>query len=880
MDLPAITSPAPRKATASEVVAGQKPDTWVTPATLKPIIDAIEAEFTDIPAPNKVPRALGTGKIADGWLSSLVARVVDITWANLPDKPSGLPPTGGAGGVLSGNYPNPGFAVDMATQAELDAVNLALTNAIALKLGLAGGTLTGALTLAADPATALGAATKQYVDNIAAGLNVKLAVAAATTANITLSGTQTIDGIAVVAGNRVLVKNQTTPAQNGIYMVAAGAWTRSTDMDSWAEVPGGFCFVTQGTTQDDTGWVCTANPGGTLGTTAITWTQYAGAGAVTGGTGITVTGNQVSLAAVATGVLLGNVSGSSAAPSALNASQVKTLLAITAADITNASANGRSLLTAANYAAMKALLAIDVTEVSGAVSTSRAISGGGLVTGGGNLSADRTLTVTAASNTEAITGTETAKAMTPAGNKAALDARLAALLEREGLRFTGSEYSTIGNSGIPAVGTGDFTVICLLSKKTASDTPAPIWGSSTHSLGVVVRETTLTIDETSVGTAFSAAYSTPIDTPTIYHFKREAGIATIGVNGATVSSGAMTTNFSDPSEQFGRFGPSLLSRVLFFNRALSASEITALINRGLVTLPEQRLGSISVPSNFTWSGAADVNVTSSSASSTGITVAKTLTGGGITYAAVEVSNAAILGPLGGLPAVPNRTWRISGTLTYNSGSGTIGIGFSGQTALTISATGAFSGVITNGSNTNPRIVLYAAAPVTDVWNVTLTNFSIVPLGTLFELGNGQRNAGYQIKDTSGARRDVTIPASGVEIIDPDPRGGSVRGSLSWSGTHEVKSLFGQIALPANARVTRITTTATTASSGSGLNIGCNTDQARYVGYTTFSTGKMTHTILNGGLPPGSSGPDLSIVIDPDTANYTGTIEIVVDYSLI
>lgn len=151
--------------------------------------------------------------------------------------------------------------------------------------------------LAADPTNGLDAATKQYVDNMAAGLEVKTSVRAATTANITLSGTQTIDGVALVAGDRVLVKNQTTASQNGLYLVAAGAWTRTTDTDAWTELVSAFVFVESGTSNADSGWVCTIDPGGTLGTNSVSWTQFAGAGTVTAGTGLAVSGNQVALAA-------------------------------------------------------------------------------------------------------------------------------------------------------------------------------------------------------------------------------------------------------------------------------------------------------------------------------------------------------------------------------------------------------------------------------------------------------------------------------------------------------------------------------------------------------------------------------------------------------
>lgn len=147
------------------------------------------------------------------------------------------------------------------------------------------------ITSLADPVNAQDAATKNYVDSVAQGLDAKQSVRVATTANITLSATQTIDGVSVVAGDRVLVKNQTTTSQNGIYIVAAGAWSRATDMNLWSEVPNAFTFVEAGTTQSDTQWVCTADQGGTLDTTAITWVQFGSASAYVAGNGLNLAGN-------------------------------------------------------------------------------------------------------------------------------------------------------------------------------------------------------------------------------------------------------------------------------------------------------------------------------------------------------------------------------------------------------------------------------------------------------------------------------------------------------------------------------------------------------------------------------------------------------------
>lgn len=174
-------------------------------------------------------------------------------------------------------------------------------------LGLGGGTLTGFLTLHADPTSSMHAVTKQYVDSIASGVRYKEAVKAATTANITLSGTQTVDGVALVAGDRVLVKNQYTAYQNGIYTVAAGAWVRTDDANTNGELDGGATvWVNQGTTQADTGWTVTNDTAVVIGTTGISWTQTSGLGQVTAGAGLTKTGNSLDIGSASSGRIVVN----------------------------------------------------------------------------------------------------------------------------------------------------------------------------------------------------------------------------------------------------------------------------------------------------------------------------------------------------------------------------------------------------------------------------------------------------------------------------------------------------------------------------------------------------------------------------------------------
>lgn len=180
------------------------------------------------------------------------------------------------------------------------------------------------LTNLADPVNAQDAATKYYVDSVAQGLDVKASCVATTTGNINLSGLSTQAGgdwgSSLTAGDRVLVKNQSAPANNGIYIAASGSWTRSPDADTWAELVSAFTFIETGTTLADTGWVCTVNAGGTLGTDPVTWAQFSGAGTYTAGTGLTLSGNQFSITNTGvTAATYGNVNGQQTLVLAINA---------------------------------------------------------------------------------------------------------------------------------------------------------------------------------------------------------------------------------------------------------------------------------------------------------------------------------------------------------------------------------------------------------------------------------------------------------------------------------------------------------------------------------------------------------------------------------
>lgn len=187
------------------------------------------------------------------------------------------------------------------------------------------------ITNLATPTLDSDAATKAYVDASRSGLDVKDSVRAASTANVTVTYTatggtsargqitaapNTLDGVTLANGNRILLKDQSTGAQNGIWVVttvgtgANGVWDRATDFDADAEVTAGaFTFVAEGTTNADSGWVLTTNDpiviGGASGT-ALSFAQFSGAGQITAGAGLTKTGNTIDVVTANSGRIVVN----------------------------------------------------------------------------------------------------------------------------------------------------------------------------------------------------------------------------------------------------------------------------------------------------------------------------------------------------------------------------------------------------------------------------------------------------------------------------------------------------------------------------------------------------------------------------------------------
>jgi len=164
------------------------------------------------------------------------------------------------------------------------------------------------ITNLADPVNTQDAATKGFVEATSQGLDVKDSCVAATTGNITISTAlnngDTLDGVTLSTNDRVLVKDQSTASQNGIYVVGSSP-ARASDLAAGSDAAGMFTFVEQGTVNADNGFVCTSNKGSAVtGTNNLTFAQFSGAGQITAGDGLEKSGNTLSVDLKANGGLV------------------------------------------------------------------------------------------------------------------------------------------------------------------------------------------------------------------------------------------------------------------------------------------------------------------------------------------------------------------------------------------------------------------------------------------------------------------------------------------------------------------------------------------------------------------------------------------------
>jgi hypothetical protein len=392
---------------------------------------------------------------------------------------------------------------------------------------------------AGTPVAGTDAANKNYVDQAIAGLSWKQEVDIATTANITLSGLQAIDGYTTLAGDRVLVKNQTTGSQNGIYVAAAGAWSRATDADLATELQGAAVYVSRGTLQADTGWTQTADAV-TLGTTPLTWSQFSGSNSYVAGTGLTLTGNSFAITAPVS--------------IALGGTGLTTAPANGALDIGNGTGFTRTTLTAGT--------GVSVTNAAGSITLANT-GVTALTTNTGlsaNVSATGAVTVT---NTGVLSAAGTANQVLVNGTSGAATTGVLTLTLPQSIATTSSPtFANITDSALTANGHVYAGVGGLLSSTAAgtngqilisSTGGAPVLGTITGTAGQIgvtnaagsITLTNLGVTSNVAGTGISVSGATgavTISNTGVTSLVAGTGISVSGSTGAvTVSNTGVTS---------------------------------------------------------------------------------------------------------------------------------------------------------------------------------------------------------------------------------------------------------------------------------------------------------------------------------------------------
>ena len=382
-------------------------------------------------------------------------------------------------------------------------------------------------TITTSPVNSTDIVNKYYVDSVAQGLNPKASCQVATTANITLSGLQAIDGYTTLASDRVLVKNQTTSSQNGIYLASASAWTRATDMDVWAEVAGAYTVILNGG-QADTGWVCNASTTGTIGTTAMPWVQFSGSATYYAGTGLTLASNTFSI--TNTGVTAASYgSASQTLTATVNAQGQLTSLAATSIAIANTQVSG--------LGTMSTQSASSVSITGGAID--------GTTLGATTASTVRGTTITATTQfTGAGTGlTGTATSLNIGGN--------AATATTASATTTAVTFNNAGAGGVSGSTFNGATALTVSYNTIGAPSTTGSGASGTWAIGISGNAATVTNGVYTTGSYSNPTWITSISGSIV---SGAVSTATTATNIAGGTAGALAYNTASGTTTFLTLG--------------------------------------------------------------------------------------------------------------------------------------------------------------------------------------------------------------------------------------------------------------------------------------------------------------------------------------
>jgi hypothetical protein len=483
----------------------------------------------------------------------------------------------------------------------------------------------------------------------------------------------------------------------------------------------------------------------------------------------------------------------------------------------------------------------------------------------------------AASTAEVTAGSDNAKFITPAALEGSnpvfaagtvpdqIAASTNGRAPAQGLVFNGTAGATVAN--VPAFGTGDFTVAAWVTPSTVAATQAIVSGGS-NSFGFRISSPTgaLAVGKVNASDGTPSTGTIAAGKTSLVAYVRSGALGTYYINGVAAGTSDETgLDYSAALAYIGSFGATVTQvmsgglRPLIENRALTAAEVLRLYERGA---PD----------------AGDYN---------------------------NASNTSIINDPGFGTAIDAGNWKASvGTPVIAGGKLTcedsdiayydmtsIGLLQSGQKCrftVTIDSISAGSARYYNGSayvifatEAGTYTVEFTALAATHVYlravggTAVFDNYNAYRLGLLLAPESNAPGNGYQWKDMSGNKADITLPASGVEWALPDVRNNQLRATLTWAASHEAKSIG---LIPANAVIMSIQTTASANSAGSGMTIGSVTTPNLLVAAAAYTTAKKVQT-LAAQLPAGSATNDLTLVLDPDTQNYTGSIQVAINYLL-
>jgi hypothetical protein len=618
-----------------------------------------------------------------------------------------------------------------------------------------------------DPVQAQDAATKAYVDSVTEGLHIQPSCSAATTttlatisggtvtynngtsgvgATLTTTGSYTtIDGVTLSNGMRILVKDEVTTANNGIYVrTSSTVLTRATDFDTPTAMAGGdFTFITAGTQYDSTGWVM-VEPVTTVGTSAVVWTQFSGSGTYTAGTGLVLNGNQFSIAN--TVVTAGSYGNSTAIPTFTVNQQGQLTAASTAAVVAPAGTLSGSILNAtvvnSSLQTVGTLTSLSVTgnTITGNLSTAGTVSATGNIAAG-NVNTARVVASSFVSATGNVVGgnVNTTGLISAGGNVVGGNITTAGLISATG-QITGSQFNGSG-AGLTSIPGGNVT------GTVASATSATTAGTVT---------TAAQPNITSVGTLTSLAVTGNITAGNL------TGAALIS---ATNLTGTLTTAAQPNITSVGT-----LTSLTVTGNTTSGNLLTG----GLISATGQVTGS-----QFNGSGAGLTSIPGGNVTGT---VPSATTAGTVTTAAQP--NITSVGTLSSLAVTGN----ISGANLNITGA----IVDSAQLDL---STGAGNIVLTPAAGSNVQIVANANITATTISTSTATGALRVAGGAGIA-GNVYAGAFY------GAATGLTsIPGGNVTGTVPSATSATTAGTVTTAAQPNITSVGTLSSLTVTANTT-------------------------------------------------------------------------------